>query len=91
VRLLEDAHTSNQGKTIVTGGAMENPPDSCQIVLVISVWTEMLPGNQLAWRGSIRSVDGRRRNFNTLTGLNQLLQELSGWQDSPNGSMENPT
>ena len=41
----------------------------------------MMPGKQLAWRGSIRTIDGQRMSFSTLAGLNRLLCELSGWHD----------
>ena len=58
---------------------MENSPDSRRTLLVISIWAEMFPGKQLAWRGSIRTIDGKRISFNTLTDLNRLLRELSGW------------
>jgi hypothetical protein len=69
---------------------MENPPDNPRTVLVMSLWAESLPDGQLAWRGTIRAVDGRRRSFSTLQDLNRLLVELSGWQDAPCGSEDDP-
>jgi hypothetical protein len=48
----------------------------------------MMAGKQLAWRGSIRTIDGQRMSFRTLTGLNRLLCELSGWNDPPTNSIE---
>jgi hypothetical protein len=65
---------------------MENHSDNNRTVLVISLWAETLPGKQPAWRGTIRTVDGRRRNFSTLKGLNLILYELSGWQDTLAGA-----
>jgi environmental stress-induced protein Ves len=67
---------------------MENSADNHRTVLVISIWTEMMAGKQLAWRGSIRTIDGQRMSFGTLTGLNRLLCELSGWNDPPTNSIE---
>jgi environmental stress-induced protein Ves len=67
---------------------MENSPDSRRTLLVISIWAEMVPSKQLAWRGSIRTIDGQRMSFSTLTGLNRLLCELSGWHDSQMDSIE---
>jgi hypothetical protein len=69
-------------------GHMENFPDSRRTMFVISIWSEMIPGKQLAWRGSIRTIDGQRMSFSTLTGLNRLLCELSGWHDSEMDSIE---
>jgi hypothetical protein len=69
-------------------GHMENSPDSRRTVLVISIWAEMTSGKQLAWRGSIRTIDGQRMSFSTLTGLNRLLCELSGWHDTQMDSIE---
>jgi hypothetical protein len=69
---------------------MENPPESNRTVLVISVWTERLPGGQPAWRGTIRAVDGRRRRFGSLTELNRLLHELSGWQEASSSITVDP-
>jgi environmental stress-induced protein Ves len=67
---------------------MDNTPDNQRTLLVLSIWAEMTPGKQLAWRGSIRTIDGKRMSFSTLTGLNRLLSELSGWHDSPMDSSE---
>ena len=67
---------------------MKNTLDSHRTVFVISIWTEKTTGKQLAWRGSIRTIDGHRMSFCTLTDLNQLLCELSGWLDSPTKSIE---
>lgn len=61
---------------------MNNPPDISRTVLVLSLWAETLPGEQYIWRGTVRTVDGKRMTFNTLQDLNRILQELSGWQDS---------
>jgi hypothetical protein len=69
-------------------GHMENSPDSRRTLLVISIWAEMVPGKQLAWRGSIRTIDGQRKSFSTLTDLNRLLCELSGWNDSQMDSIK---
>jgi hypothetical protein len=69
-------------------GLMENSPDNRRTLLVISIWAETIPGKQLAWRGSIRTIDGQRMNFSTLTSLNRLLCELSGWHDSQMDSIE---
>ena len=65
---------------------MENSTDGHRIVFVISIWTETMVGKQLAWRGSIRTIDGKRMSFNTLSGLNRLLYELTGWHDTQMGS-----
>jgi len=64
---------------------MENSTDSHHIVLVISIWTEMKAEKQLAWRGSICTIDGKKMSFNTLAGLNRLLYELTGWHDTQMG------
>jgi environmental stress-induced protein Ves len=67
---------------------MVNSNDSHRTVFVISIWTEMMAGKQLTWRGSIRTIDGQRMNYSTLASLNRILCELSGWQDSPMDSIE---
>ena len=74
--------------SFTTEGDMDNTPDSQRTILVLSIWTEMAPGKQLAWRGSIRTIDGQRMRFRTLAGLNQLVCELSGWQDALAGSLK---
>jgi hypothetical protein len=66
---------------------MENSADRHRTLLVISIWTETLPSKQPAWRGSIRTIDGKRISFNTLAGLNRLLYELTGWHDTQMGSI----
>jgi hypothetical protein len=68
---------------------MENHPESHHTVFAMSVWAETIPGGQPAWRGTIRALDGRRRSFSTLTDLNLILCELSGWQDSLTGPIDN--
>lgn len=68
---------------------MENSQDSNRTMLVISIWVEMIPGNQPAWRGSIRTIDGQRMNFCTLASLNRLVCELSGWHDPPKNTIKN--
>jgi environmental stress-induced protein Ves len=67
---------------------MENTTDSHHTVFVISLWSEMKAGEQLAWRGSIRTIDGKRICFSTLDDLTRLLCELSGWLDSPTKLIE---
>jgi hypothetical protein len=67
---------------------MENTPDSPRTLVVISIWAEALPGKQLAWRGSIRTLDGKRMEFCSLADLNRMLADLSGWHDSPAGLVE---
>jgi hypothetical protein len=62
---------------------MENTQDNSRTIIVISVWAATIPGQQPAWRGSIRTIDGQRMSFSSLTHLNRLLCELSGWEDSP--------
>jgi hypothetical protein len=62
---------------------MENSPDSRRTIFIISLWAEMTQGKPPVWRGSIRTIDGQRMSFNTLTGLNRILRELSGWHDPP--------
>ena len=68
--------------------SMENIADSHRTLLLISIWAEMIPGKQPAWRGSIRTVDGQRMNFSTLADMNCRLCELSGWQDPLAGSIK---
>ena len=67
---------------------MEDNPDNRRTLLVLSIWAEMSPGKPPAWRGSLRTIDGQRMSFSTLTGLNRLLCELSGWHDSPMDSLK---
>ena len=66
---------------------MENSADRHRTLLVISIWTETLPGKPPTWRGSIRTIDGQRMNFSTLTDLNRMLCELSGWHDEQMGTI----
>jgi len=67
---------------------MENSPENHRTLFVISIWAEMIPGKQSAWRGSIRTIDGQRMSFNSLAGLNRKLRELSGWHDPPIDSID---
>ena len=67
---------------------IENSQDSNRTMLVVSIWVEMIPGNQPAWRGSIRTIDGQHIRFSTLTSLNRLVCELSGWSDPPMNIIE---
>jgi hypothetical protein len=48
----------------------------------------MIPGKKPTWRGSLRTIDGQRMNYRTLTELNRLLCELSGWHNAQMDSME---
>jgi hypothetical protein len=70
---------------------MDNPLNTPRTVLVLSLWAEMQSGGQLAWRGTIRTVDGQRKNFSTLPGLNRILSELTGWQDASTGFTDEPS
>ena len=67
---------------------MEYSPENHRTLLVLSIWTEMTPNKQLAWRGSIRTIDGPRRSFRKLDDLSRLLCELSGWRDEQMEQME---
>jgi len=67
---------------------MEISPDRRRTMFVISIWADMIPGKESAWRGSIRTIDGQRVSFNTLAGLNRILSELSDWHDPPIDSID---
>ena len=67
---------------------MENPPENPRTIVVISLWTEKHTSGKPAWRGMIRTLDGRRINFSSFTDLNRILCELSGWQDALAGSVK---
>jgi hypothetical protein len=67
---------------------MENYSECHRTIFVISIWAEMIPGKKPTWRGSLRTIDGQRMNYSTLTELNRLLCELSGWHNAQMDSME---
>jgi hypothetical protein len=67
---------------------MENISNSQRTLFVISIWAEVTHGKPPVWRGSIRTIDGQRKDFNSFAGLNRLMGELSGWQDPPEDTNE---